>query len=109
MNLQQITVNDLPLSGYVSYSSDISNYVSNMLKDVSYSNENIMTMPLSSVISAMSDCISQIVQKFGGNTTVSKDQNSNAYVQLEEENEQYLMKISELMFENAMLTQQLHK
>ena len=62
-------MNDLPLSGYVSYSHDISNYVSNMLNGITYENDNIMSSPLSSVISSMSDCIALILQRFGGSTT----------------------------------------
>lgn len=87
MNLKPTLVKDLPLSGFVSFSNDISNYVenalssyvnsyvqnyvstymNNFLSTLSYDNDNIMTRPLSNVIVSMSNAMLSVIRSFGGN------------------------------------------
>lgn len=86
MNLKPTLVKDLPLSGFVSFSNDISNYVENALSSyvnayvqnyvsayvnnflnrLTYDNSNIMTRPLSNVIVNMTDAMSNVIKSFGG-------------------------------------------
>ena len=86
MNLKPTLVKNLPLSGSVSFSNDISiyvesalrsyvsayvqNYVSayvnNFLNRLTYDNSNIMTRPLSDVIVNMTDAMSNVIKSFGG-------------------------------------------
>lgn len=87
MDLKSILVNDLPLSGRVSFSHDISSYVksqiqsyvnsyvqnyvssyvSNSLRNISYDASDIMSRPLSNVIINISYTLSRMLSSFGGN------------------------------------------
>ena len=72
MNLESVKVKNLPLESNVSYSTDISTYVSNMLSGISYNMPNdFMNVPVAQLLSSMMKTLSSIVITFGGKTQLT--------------------------------------
>ena len=70
MDLNQIEVNDLPLTSYVSHTKDISAYVKSILNDITYyAPSDILNTSISAMLSSMSSTLMGIVRTLGGKVT----------------------------------------